>query len=197
MDGCLANFNKAYARLLSEQAERLPSTWTEDFESQVVPKWINTWDWDKMHGFTSDERNEVWNTIKSTDFWFELEPLPGALDAIERLETLAEDNEIYFLTTRPGKQAKQQTEDWLFSHGMTTPTVLITGLDKNPVIEGLELEFLVDDKPINVHNAAAIRECRVHLVDAPYNRVVDHPLVRRVASVSEALEAHCPTPATN
>ena len=178
IDGCLASFTGGYTRLLKQQRD-LPITY-------------DVWDWDKKAGYTKEERDNAWHQIHTTDFWFELEPLDGALDALEQLESMSEDNDIYFITHRSGKQAKQQTEDWLFQYGITTPTVLISGLDKSPLISSLELNFYVDDKFDNVHKALMLRLYGFHLymVDAPYNHGMDMMGIERVKSVKEALDRY-------
>ena len=175
IDGCLADFCGGFTKLLKAQRD-LPITY-------------DVWDWDKKAGYTKEERDKAWHQIHTTDFWFELEPLDGALDALDKLESMSENNDIYFITHRSGKQAKQQTEDWLFQYGITTPTVLISGLDKTPLIESLELDFYVDDKLDNIVRAKDTR-ADLYLVDAPYNKPTNEGWIKRVKSVKEALDRY-------
>lgn len=106
----------------------------------------------------------------------------------EALEVLSENHEVYFITTRPGKHAKQLTEDWLFGLGLSNPTVLIAGQDKNPILTGLQLEFLVDDRFDNVYKASTLKGLTTYMVDAPYNNGTEILGVKRVSSVMEALD---------
>jgi len=183
MDGCLANFNHSFGELLIKQSgDKLPPDWKDN---TIHPK---VWDWDKEAGYTQNERNKAWDYIKTNDFWFNLGLMPGAEDAIDLLNELGETHYVYFITHRTGKEAKQQTEDWLFGHGMTNPTVLVSGDNKNPLIEGLELDFFVDDKWDALIRATTLQSVKpaLYIKDAPYNRT-DIPGVKRVETVFEAL----------
>lgn len=187
IDGCLANFTDAYADLLRKVSKR--DLLKGDFLSQHA-----VWDWDKAAGYTSAERSAAWAEIHRDDqFWFNLKPLRGALDAIEYLEELSEDNDVYFITHRSGVQCKQQTEDWLFGHGITHPTVLISGDDKTPLIRGLELDFYTDDKFSTLYKANSQRleskYVQLYLVDAPYNRGTEINGINRVKDVMSALDS--------
>ena len=179
MDGVLANFNDAYADLLNKHAG-----------TDLTPTY-HTWDWDKACGFSSEVRSKAWKEISTTDFWFNLMPLDGALDALDRLGELAESNDVYFITVRNGKEAKQQTEDWLFGHGINHPTVLISSEDKTPIINGLKLDFYVDDKIDHIHRAHTNRLpqkfTQLYLVDRPYNSGYDQGGITRVQDVHKAL----------
>lgn len=188
-DGCLANFNKGYAHLLNQEAERFPEGWKKDFQTYVVPPWIDTWDWDKKYGYTSAERSKVWDYIKSSEYWFKLDPLPLATEAVEVLEDLSLEHEVYFITHRMGKEAKQLTEDWLFGLGMTCPTVLISTDDKTPLVQGLDLDMYVDDKKSTIFNLSvkALPKTKLYIIDSPYNQ---GPIegVTRLSSVLESVD---------
>lgn len=191
LDGCLADFNRGYGQLLEKYGgKKLPDGWWSLLTKGEFP---TLWDWDKAAGYTSEERGKAWDEIKSTDFWFELDALPDAQEALELLDRLGVDHEIYFLTHRQGKQCKQQTEDWLFGHGLvnTTATVLVTGDDKTPMIASLGLDFYCDDKPIHILRAADLQNTSAYLIDQPWNREYMGPLRDRVTSVRHALLNYC------
>jgi uncharacterized HAD superfamily protein len=186
IDGCLANFTESYANLLiSIGGDRLPADWRTNRDFPDI------WDWDKKYGYTSEQRNKAWEHIKSTDFWFELQPLPQAPIAIEVLDQLADDHEVYFITHRMGKQAKQQTEDWLFGQGFVTrdATVLIAGDDKTPIVQGLNLDFYIDDKWTTMYKlAAAPIKTKLYMVDYAHNRHTNIVGVKWVPSVVDGLD---------
>jgi uncharacterized HAD superfamily protein len=136
MDGVVADFVKGYNALAkAELGIDLPYPAPE-------------WNWHKLGGITSKQNNQLWDYIKSSMFWGTLFPLPGAVEALERLNEISKRHDIYFITTRPGTLAKFLTEMWLKFHGMDTPTVLVTD-NKAPVVRGLGLDVFVDDKPEN------------------------------------------------
>lgn len=188
LDGVLGNFTKAYAKLLVEVTGRdlIPA----GFKGDDDPNWPTTWYWERELGYTAEEEKAVWKVITSTgNFWMDLEPLPTAWDSLVHLNRLAQYGKIdvYFLTHRFGHLAKWQTEMFLANHGMEHATVLLTQTDKTPLINGLGLNFFIDDKPQTIEKAAA--NCKVKhlfLKAAPYNAEVVG--AKRVDSIQAALE---------
>jgi uncharacterized HAD superfamily protein len=175
VDGVLANFNDDYGRILVETSGRnlIPANFTIDD--------IDTWHWEKKLGYTAKEVDAVWRVIDTHPFfWSALRALPGA-----RHLTALNAHDVYFITSRPGVTAKQQTENWLVAHGIFRPTVLISS-KKGPVVAGLDLDFFVDDKLENcVEVEAAAPNTRVYLLDYKYNR--DMAFNRRVQTLTQAL----------
>ncbi|MCA1841517.1 MAG: hypothetical protein LC723_14665 [Actinobacteria bacterium] len=190
-DGVLSNFTKAYAALLIQVSGRnlLP----EGFTGDDTPDFPDTWYWERKLGYTKAEEDAVWDIIKSGDtFWANLEPLPTATAALEHLSSLQRHgHDVYFLTHRFGNDAKWQTEFFLHENGMDNPTVILSG-KKDLVINGLELDFFIDDNPDTV--AQVTLHCKVkhlYLKSAPYNRKDlgwEKAGVNRVLSIAEALE---------
>ena len=199
MDGVLANFNFAYAALLEQvSGQRL---FHEGYRGD--PNWPATWNYARDAGY-EDYEHEAWQRILSpaTKFWESLDALPGIGQTIHTLDQLSQTHDVYFITTRPGPDAKQQTEEWLMEQGMFNPTVLISTGNKLPLIQGLGLDAFIDDKPENVqHLSKPERQtdgvwltewtpvCKqTFIVDAPYNRVGICGGVTRVKNVQEALD---------
>lgn len=185
LDGCLADFTTAYAELLIFVSGRdlLPPGWRTD------PRFPSTWFWERAAGYTPEEESEVWqeHILKPGTFWQSLDLLPDAKSAIKQLNRLSmQGHDIYFLTHRMGKHAKLQTERWLYEHGMSYPTVLLTG-DKAPVIASLKLDFYIDDKPDNLIEASRVMSSGLYVMDAPYNWQEVPPDLPRVKSVKDAL----------
>lgn len=172
IDGVLADFTSSYGHALIEVTGRnlLPDGW------ETNPEFPLTWYWERDAGYTKEEEQKTWNEkiLSSATFWKKLAPLPDTKDVIKQINRLArEGHDIYFLTHRMGKQAKKQTEEWLYNLGVNYPTVLLSG-NKTPLLQALEIDFFVDDKLSTVEDAALHYMKRgkgcVVLKDAPYNR---------------------------
>ncbi len=184
IDGVLADLNRAYIRLIEQEtgiilppvSDSYPDCW--HYAEKFVPE---------------PELNRVWEFIKdpANHFWAKLAPLPGAPAAVGVLARSPHD--VYYITNRPGKTAKMQTEIWLKGLGMAMPTVLLSN-QKGPVAVGLALDIFIDDRLDNCFDVLmATRQwhskqaTKVYVVDAPYNRVNHYNAVERVKSVSDAL----------
>lgn len=195
IDGVLANFTDSYAALLTKQT------------GIIFPKnsstWPTEWYWDRAAGVQKPDENAVWDQIKSSTFWLDLAPLPGAEDTLQLLSARRyAGDQIYFITTRPGLKAKLLTEFWLRNWGFSNPTVLIAGSEaaKGQLASALKLDLFIDDKP---ENCEAVLEatkkvieartveypCKVCLVNAPYNQNMSDIRMYRVASALAALTA--------
>ncbi len=127
----------------------------------------------------------MWQAIMEGDFWATLDPLPGAREVLAGLARQRDaGDDIYFLTARPGRYAKQFTEWWLEGQGYDCPTVLISR-DKGSVCQGLKVEFFIDDKPENCREVKAYcPRTEVFLLDRPHNRsFVVTPFATRVQSI--------------
>lgn len=136
VDGVLADFNPAYIDLIIDvHGEDL-------FPSR--PFAIPTWDYPEFYGYSTEVMHEVWKEIAQPelDFFRGLVAYPGAEKFIEELNN--QDN-VYYITTRPGVCAKVQTEQWLLEHGANNPTVLISK-EKQHVCRGLKVDTFLDDK---------------------------------------------------
>ena len=190
IDGVLADFNTAYAETLVETTgvDLLPLNWRENIANKSYP---TSWNWDIDAGYTKEQIRQTWERaiFTSSKFWKSLPPLPGAIDAIKQFNKLSLDgHEIYFLTHRNGKKAKQQTEEWLYDHGMNYPTVLLSG-DKLPILVNLGANFFIDDKlaTVNeVYRAKALHN--VYLLNCPWNNEGREKGLKSVHTVEEALK---------
>ena len=182
LDGCLVDFNAGYVDLLiKEKGEDL---FPPDRNADNFPP---VWFYERHFGY-GDVEEAVWKKIKeSPDFWQKLGPLPTAVATLQQLDILEIfGHEVYFITHRSGREVKKQSEIWLVGHGFEFPTVLIAG-DKAPIIQALELDFYIDDKPETIIELHSMKYPKhLYLKDAPYNRHVS--VGNRVSTVLEALE---------
>ena len=190
IDGCFADFNTGYGKALIEVGgNRFP----EGYNFRQPPVWY----WERDAGYPPEVEKEVWTNhilAPEKNFWKKLDPLPGAREALPILDKLSrEGNNVYFLTHRVGVTAKRQTEEWLYEHGMSYPTVILTGADKIPIIRALKIEFFLDDKVETMNEVGRVAEeerwmGHYLLFDAAYNREGRNGKVMVVRTLREALE---------
>lgn len=187
IDGCLADFNKGFAKLLEQTANvKLP---------EVNQLWPDMWEWTEFlhgHGVTTEHQLTSWRLVNDAEqhFWSMLDPYPEAVDIAETIQLLDNEHDIYFVTSRPGKGAKMQTECWLEELGVPHPTVLISH-SKGYIAKGLELDVFVDDKPDNLHDV--IKACglgvKCYLVNRPWNtNVFVNRYITKVSSMLEVVD---------
>lgn len=201
IDGVLANFTDAYAALLTAKTGiEFPKN---------SSSWPTEWYWERAAGVNKADETAVWKDgILSTNFWANLPRLPLAEQTLDLLMLKRwEGDQVYFITTRPGKKAKLLTEAWLQRWGFLTPTVLIAGSEaaKGQLAKALKLDVFIDDKPENCEQVIEATKqqvaydgmmsmepfyeypCKVFLVDAPYNRTPQPAGIIRVSSALDAL----------
>lgn len=117
-----------------------------------IPRIATTWDWHRQEGGITAAQDEAISLyIKENPmFWHSLEALPEAQEALSKLDTLAADHSIYFITKRPAN-AKFWTEMWLSTKGVDNPTVLVVTRDglKGKLAAALDIDLFLDDKADN------------------------------------------------
>ena len=178
IDGVLANFNVAFAKLLQKLSGR----------TLVDPESINPteWHWPQAIGYTSKEIDACWRDIQtSSGFWAGLAPLPNVSYFLWALKRSAHD--VYFATARPGLSAKHQTEVWLAHHGYSLPTVLITE-QKWVIAKALKFDAYIDDNRGNCLDVALTGGTRVYMPRAGYNRGEVGRVVE-IGNIMEMLDA--------
>lgn len=196
LDGVCANFTDPWAaRVHARTGILFPFACRE---------WPTLWDWDKSalrsHGYSDEEaRNilsDIWEEVKEDpNFWAVLPAMPGSYDLLQELTDIARaGHQVYFITSRPGRWAKHQSELWLRRAGYdATPTVLIS-FDKGLLAEGLKLDVFVDDKPENCVEVTKARStCKTFVLDWAYNREdteLTHQIaLGRITRITKAREA--------
>lgn len=170
IDGCLADFNERYIPLLVHVTGK--NLFGTDPTSPAFPPY---WDYPQAYGYSYAEVAATWKVIKKQEhFWQDLLPLQGATEALTTLaDARLEGHDIYFLTARPGRNAKMQSEYWLQQWGMPIPTVLITE-DKATFVIELGIDAYIDDRLSNANQVMREvrlrrRNTRVYLKAAPHN----------------------------
>ncbi len=160
-DGVLAKFNPAYIKLIREAGYECPD------ESEDFP---NVWSYDKQAGMTPEDIKKVWAKITNDcRFWLKLDAYPETLEFLDELNSLPID--LYFITNRPGIEAKWQTEQWLRLHGIRSPTVLITAR-KAEACNLLDIDYYIDDYDVNCRSVAnsTVRNVITYMLARPWNR---------------------------
>ncbi len=180
VDGCLADFNKAYIQLVKEVSGK------DLFGPNYVP---TTWAYPEEVGYSAETVQAAWDTIMTNkSFWFTLEPLDGMFEFLEWIGRDDHDivHDLYFVTSRPGAMAKLQTEAW-FAQWDIPSTVLISS-DKGLCCAALKLDVMIDDKLENISDIVLTSGCktRPYLLDQPWNQS-DSMAHKRVGSVEEFL----------
>lgn len=182
VDGVLADFYTAFHRLGIQMG----------VYDKIPPEPPHLWDWDKTAA-----ASKVWDEInKSTTFWAEeVEPFNElyTLDGDSQLQNINDmcyNNDVYFVTARRSPNAKQQTELWLWNHGIDTPTVVLTKL-KGEFASAANIDFSIEDKVENAWCVAWLSNAKSFLLDKPYNQVpkgLGSSKIIRVNSVKEYLD---------
>lgn len=185
VDGVLTDFVAGFTNLLAACAVELkapPFVPHTNAEQQ-------SWDFDAQ----PDVLALAWQIVRDTYFWQKLKPLIG-LREFYLINELRADYDVYFLTSRPGKRAKQQTERWLKNYGVNNPTVIVVSspTDKLDVLSGLDpVDFLIEDHPqliVRVDELKLVNNLFVRLW--PYNEEVKlSDRVVGVTSVESFIEA--------
>jgi uncharacterized HAD superfamily protein len=204
VDGVLADFNKTYI------TRCLDVTGKDLFPAR--PFEITTWNYPESYGYTKEEVSAVWESIKADRvFWASLRPYETTSDDMDALMTrMRAGDDVYFITARPGVNAKRQTEGWLYAQmGLValhpfTSTVLITS-HKGLAARTLDLDIYIDDRWENCLDVAQTKT-RTFLLDRPWNRYTTFfagepegcmldaaPTygLTRVSSVTEMLDLAC------
>jgi uncharacterized HAD superfamily protein len=190
VDGVLANWSDAFQR-------RMIRVINEDrFPPSFIP---NVWDWPELF-YTPDEVARVWNAVKGDrNFWADLEPYYNekVIQSLDHLRThVAHGDDVYFITSRVGYKAKQQTETWLLHHGFGPHATVLISSEKGRCAHALKLNLYIDDQLENVMGVAVrAPQCDTYLIDRPWNRNVDPrtsavwtiPHVKRAASLHDVL----------
>ena len=173
LDGVCANFTDPWAaRVSARTGIQFP---------RACAEWPTLWDWDKSalrtHGYSDEEaRNilsDIWEEVKEDPhFWERLPPMPGTYRLLRELTDLTRaGHQVYFITSRPGRFAKAQSEWWLRDEGYDAPPTVLISLDKGLIAEGLKLDVFVDDKPENCVEVTKARpSCKTFVLDWAYNR---------------------------
>lgn len=156
LDGVVANFNQGWIDF-----------YNREFGAELVPESVEAWD-----GLTAithfEDMSAFWRWSSDLDgrslFWH-LEPFPGAVEALHRLDE--DGHDIVILTTKP-RFAIEDTHEWIAAHDIPTDEVHILG-DKWRI----DCDVYLDDGP---HILPKLVRHRPHRVVCRYVRPWNSPL---------------------
>ena len=188
LDGCFANFNQSFMQTIASVTGR------NLFPPGYEP---TTWHYPQALGYTQAEIDRVWAVIhQNSSWWAKLQPYKETNEAfsflrMEQRKDLSLD--VYFVTAREGLNAKTQTENWLRSHGIPNPTVLLSP-HKLDCVRALDLETYLDDHAENCARVASYPGCDTYLLVRPWNRfpIQFKAMAERTNALPHVTEVHSP-----
>lgn len=155
MDGCLADYTLGLTRVMSK------------YTTIPLKRTITQPTWTIGEGVPYERA--VKEATTSGTFWYSLDALVPSR-TFERLEYLAVSMDVYYVSSRTGRTAKQQTEDWLVSKGITQPTVILTE-NKEYVVQAVGGTHMLDDRPKHlIRSQQAVPTLKPYLLDRLYNK---------------------------
>jgi len=145
--------------------------------------------WDGF-GLTKKQMDSVWDVILGTRGWWLAMPSLVSEQTLEQIDRLTNDHQVVFVSAREGISPQCDTIDWLKSHGVQSPSVILTKR-KGEIARALDADYSLEDKPENaavIHWMADVKPCKSYIIDRPYNRVDYLPKkIKRVKTVEEFL----------
>jgi uncharacterized HAD superfamily protein len=183
IDGVLAEFNRPFRDLLISCGATM---------KEAGPDFPELWEWPLKHGATSAQLTAAWDYVeRNPDWWASLPRHADVTDwTASALQTLTEDHEVTFVTSRPGL-CRDVTADWLMEQFDIIPHVVVCFGQKEDVVLGMRPDVIIEDRFATIYMLSrhAIRP-RLILVNRPYNHEpTPQPLIERVGSTLEALNA--------
>lgn len=165
LDGCLVNWCGEIARRFRvEGCEGVP-----DFTRSEPP----VWDWFPTYAVPKQVVHKVMqDTHREPSFWRSLAPHYTCSERLwQRLRMMEMNGDtLYFLTNRGGWNVHAQTANWLKDVvGLKNPTVLICPTDKSPIVNSLQLDMVLDDRPEQITSYCENTTAAVYHILRPYN----------------------------
>ncbi len=189
VDGVLANFNHGAVALYREITGKDLFQPGDDSDPPV-------WNFAAHRGYTKEETSAVWEIIKSSpNFCQSLPRYEENCEALAKFYLRFPQDDVYFITSRVGVTAKEQTEEWFMAQGFF-PTVLIVGTgEKGNVAKALKLDAYIDDYYENcIDVTQQSPKTRCYVLNRNYNQPSVLPFTlaelekRRVPSLDRFLQ---------
>lgn len=161
MDGCKADFVGEILRFLERYHP----------EHSLQRDRLTHWD---IFSFITDRvaKEEAIKHMQSRDFFYELEPIPAAIDAFNFL--VAQGHDVRICTTPISREfpaarlhsmiAKRR---WVKEHLSSYAEKKMIFADDKSVISA---DVIIDDNPFLTHNKSFVKISRWLIVDHPYNQ---------------------------
>jgi uncharacterized HAD superfamily protein len=169
LDGVLYNWHKvAY-------------DWVEDCTTDFDISYDEFWtDW-----IDRDENKNLANFLVKTPIFVTNLIIPDSIR--DTLWTLAEANELFYITARP-REVHFGTKWWIKTSRIPNPENLIFAKDKLPHIIEHDIEYFVED--MTKHALALQNHTRIVLVEKPWNTIIqeEFPTIQSVTQLPELME---------
>ncbi len=156
-DGVLANYTKAHLRAIAREFPELPRL----HESEIT-------NWNTEEHFPESYRSRIDALALRPGFFLNLEPIPGAIEALEKMLLHGHDPRICTAPKKVFEHCVAEKFAWVKKYlGQRFVERIVMTRDKT-LVHG---DFLIDDKP-SVTGGIAPAWTHV-LYDQPYNRTID------------------------
>jgi len=181
VDGVLADFTVGFRAILGRIVTGL-----KEHTTLTKPEWHDL-------DATTDQNDRAWDVVKSSPFfWASLPVIPSGGEMFD-LYSASKVHDLYFVTSRVGYKAKEQTESWLRKHSaLMNPAVIVTSA-KGQVAAAIGADHALEDNTANAVSISTISpKTQSWLVDRKYNQFDQARLgvkVRRVPTLGAWLKA--------
>jgi hypothetical protein len=190
LDGIIFKFNDSYRREIQRMYKIDIGEETNEYP--------NVWYYERAVGVTKEQESAVWDYINSEygsyHFWRYMPVYDGAKEFLKAAQQTFYD--IYFVTARSGPKAQEATKQALWMLGIDNPKVIIAH-DKVPHLLAIGATDFLDDRDKNFEDVlkwnaqpameASTCDAKLWMLDRPWNRHFQHPLVKRILSPMEIL----------
>ncbi|MFD2043317.1 HAD family acid phosphatase [Ornithinibacillus salinisoli] len=123
-------------------------------------------------GLSDEQGKEMWNSSLEEIYFTDCPAFPGAIETLLELDHQGHD--IYYITARP-KEHGERTKDWMKEQGFPIQDDhFYYGMkdeEKVHIIQDLDLDFYVDDKP-SVLRTLSNTSVNLVVKDQSYNEEV-------------------------
>jgi len=121
-------------------------------------------DWSIVCAFPGIEKKQILDFMREPDFWKDVEPVPGAAEALKHF--MDEGHQVYIVTATESEHVNEKMKGVLYKYFpfISWDHVIVTS--RKQMIRG---DILIDD---GIHNLEG-GEYRKILFTAPYNRNYD------------------------
>lgn len=185
IDGVLARFDEGFTTFANNLYgyEKIPVGY--------IPK---DWYWSDV--LTKEEESNLWKNFGALkNFWLTLNEFPN-LQELCKFLAQNQEHDVWFISSRAkcsGMSIAKQTQLWLQDHMgpffyLTRGLVMTTKSDKKrQVIEGMGVEFMIDDHGETIVDLDESKGVKAFLLDRNWNQ---HVIVKnRIKTFAEYLEA--------
>lgn len=184
--------------VLTETARALTKAAHQLFGTCVPYHAINNFFLEYSFNLTRRELDQLMKVAHEPSFLLALEATPGA---IEGLRVLQERADIEIVTGRP-PSSHEPSLQWLHANNLDFPLLHIDKYGRFPpgTNGSLTLEeydsrpyrFAVDDSPISVDRLTRHKDCRVYILDRPWNATYKSSRATRVHDWTELINQILP-----